>query len=102
MATQTIVFDLNGTLLDMSPLDPHFARAFGSAAQREKWFAQLQALWMTTIATGKYQPFEKLAKAALQMLAAKEGLELASSDQTLILTQMTLLPAFADVAPALQ
>ena len=101
MAIEIIAFDLNGTLLDMSALDPHFRRAFGSADFRERWFAQLQALWMTTIACGTYQPFDKLAKAALQMLAEKESVDLKSGDESAILQQMTELPAYPDVSNAL-
>ena len=73
MGPEIIVFDLNGTLLDLGVLDGHFERIFGSPDCREKWFEQLQILWMTTIVTGTYQPFEKLARAALEMLAAKEA-----------------------------
>ena len=76
MGPEIIVFDLNGTLLDLAAFDSHFARIFGSASYREKWFEQMQILWMTTIATGTYQPFEKLAREALEMLAAKESIDL--------------------------
>ena len=101
MGPEIIVFDLNGTLLDLSALDGHFARIFGSASYREKWFEQMQILWMTTIATGTYQPFEKVAKAALEMLAAKESVELSSADEKAVASQMTELPAFAEVPGAL-
>ncbi len=101
MRPEIIVFDLNGTLLDLSGLDGHFARIFGSASFREKWFEQLQVLWMATIATGTYQPFEKLAKAALEMLAAKEAVELASADEKAVVSRMSELPVFAEVPAAL-
>jgi 2-haloacid dehalogenase len=101
MRPQIIAFDLNGTVLDMSALDPHFERDFGSPAYRESWFLELQTLWMTTIACGTFQPFEKLAKAALRILAAKQSIDLAKTDESSILDQMTELPAYADVAPAL-
>lgn len=52
MRPTTLVFDLNGTLLNLSVLDPHFKRIFGDAGSREKWFQQLQTLWMTSIACG--------------------------------------------------
>ena len=101
MGPEIIVFDLNGTLLDLSALDGHFARIFGSASHREKWFEQMQVLWMTTIATGTYQPLEKVARAALEMLAAKESVELSSADEKAVVSQMTELPAFAEVPEAL-
>lgn len=101
MGPEIIVFDLNGTLLDLAGLDGHFARIFGSANYREKWFEQLQVLWMTTIACGTYQPFEKLARAALEMLAAKESIELSAADEKAIKNRMTELPAFAEVLASL-
>ena len=101
MRPETIVFDLNGTLLDLAVLDGHFARIFGSPSHREKWFEQMQILWMTTIATGTYQPFEKLAKAALEMIAAKESVDLSSADEKAIASQLTELPTFAEVPTAL-
>jgi 2-haloacid dehalogenase len=39
-----IAFDVNETLLDLGALDPHFERAFGSAAVREQWFGQMLQL----------------------------------------------------------
>lgn len=101
MGPEIVVFDLNGTLLDLARLDGHFARTLGSANYREKWFEQLQVLWMTSIATGTYQPFARLARAALEMLAAKEAIDLPSADEKAITDQLTELPAFAEVPAAL-
>ena len=102
MGPEIIVFDLNGTLLDLAVLDGHFERIFGSPGTRERWFEQLQILWMSTIASGMYQPFEKLAGAALEMLAAREHAELSSADERIITGQMAELPAFAEVPGALE
>lgn len=41
------VFDVNGTLLDLGTLDPHFERIFGDASMRQPWFGQFWALWLT-------------------------------------------------------
>jgi 2-haloacid dehalogenase len=43
--TRVIVFDSNETLLDLSALDPHFARAFGDASARDVWFKQVLQLF---------------------------------------------------------
>jgi 2-haloacid dehalogenase len=37
----TIVFDVNETLLDISALEPEFERIFGDGAVIERWFLQL-------------------------------------------------------------
>ena len=102
MAPDVLALDLNGTLLDLSALDPHFARAFGSADRRERWFSQLQVLCLTSVATDNYEPFDKLAKAALRLLAAKEGKDLAAAAEKAILSQVTRLPPFPDVREALE
>ena len=102
MTIAAIAFDLNGTLLDMTPLGPHFQRLFGSSKASEQWFAELHTLWMTTIAVGKFEKFDQLAKAALQMYAAKERVELTKADQSAILEQMKQLPPFPDVLPGLR
>jgi 2-haloacid dehalogenase len=101
MRIDLIAFDLNGTLLDMSALDPHFARAFGSAGLREKWFEELQALWMTASMTGRYKPFDKLAKAAIEMLAVREAVPLKVTEETALLETMKQLPAYPEVPDAL-
>jgi 2-haloacid dehalogenase len=97
-----IAFDVNGTLLDLSALDSHFLRLFGESNAREQWFQQLQILWMASIPCDTWQPFDKLAKAALQMLAETQALKLSSVDQKLILQTMTQLPPFVDVREALE
>lgn len=37
----TIVFDVNETLLDITTLEPLFARVFGDASVLREWFAEL-------------------------------------------------------------
>ena len=98
---EVILFDVNETLLDMRSLDPFFARLFGSANVRDRWFKEFEALWLVTIATGTYQDFSTLAQAALQMTADKQGADLSSGDRSELLDRMTSLPAHSDAVPAL-
>src|SRR3954469_7765976 len=102
MATPVLLFDVNETLLDVRALDPAFTRAFGSATARLEWFLTLQGLWMTSTLTDAYQPFDKLARAALDMTARREGRELDSSDRDAILEGLKTLPPHADVPGALE
>ncbi len=46
------IFDLNGTLLDLSVLDPHFARVFGDSTVRTVWFRQTLEMALTQTVTG--------------------------------------------------
>jgi len=101
MPNQVCLFDLNGTLLDMSVLDPHFQDAFGSPDLRTVWFSQLTELMLTDAALGAYTEFSRLARAALEMVAARRGVALPASAATAILAGMRRLPAFPDVPEAL-
>ena len=99
--TKVCLFDLNGTLLDLSGLDPHFARAFGGPGVRALWFRQVAELGLTNTAVGEYANFDRLAEAALDMLARRRGVTLSPGDKKDILGGMSALPAFPDVPEAL-
>lgn len=98
---QVIVFDANETLLDLAALDPLFARAFGDARAREAWFTQLLQLFLTATVIDAYQPFDVLGDAALDVIAAQRGAELAGDDRAAIREALLELPAHPDVRPAL-
>ena len=97
-----IAFNLNGTLLDLSALDPYFLRTFGDTEARREWFAEvLQATMVATI-TGCFVDFPTLGKNALEVLAARRAAMLGSEEKIELLQSLRQLPAFADVKPALQ
>lgn len=95
------LFDLNGTLLDLSVLDPHFGRVFGDPSVRALWFRQTLELALTQTVTGAYHSFDRLADAALEMLAVRRGVSVSAADKKSILGGMSALPAYADVPEAL-
>ncbi|MFN2563741.1 MAG: haloacid dehalogenase type II [Gemmatimonadaceae bacterium] len=99
---RVIVFDLNETLMDLSALDPAFARTFGDAEVRKKWFKQVLELFLTATVIGEYQSFDKLTEAALEMVAEQEKVALKAADRTAVMTAMKQLPAYPDVRPALE
>ena len=106
MKPTVCLFDLNGTLLDLSVLDPHFQAAFGPAVggaggARPVWFSQIVELMLTDTTLGRYTPFAALAEAALEMTAARHGVSLHSGPAKDILAGMQHLPAFPDVPEAL-
>jgi 2-haloacid dehalogenase len=51
---------------------------------------------------GRYVDFTSAQRAALEMLAAREGIRLASADAEEIVDEMRSLPPHADVVPALR
>jgi 2-haloacid dehalogenase len=98
---RVIAFDVNETLLDLSPLDQPFERVFGSAALRAQWFAQMLQLGFVGGLTGRYVDFPSAQRAALTMLAETTGTQLNPEDGERIIDQMRRLPPHADAAPAL-
>ena len=97
-----IVFDVMETLLNLAPLDRHFARAFGKRAARQTWFAQMLQIAMTMTITGVYEDFSRVADAALTMTAQQLGTKISAADRKAIRGQIASLPAHADVASGLQ
>ena len=61
-----LAFDVNETLLDLSALDPLFERAFGDAALRAQWFAQMLQLAFVGVITGGDVDFTTAQHAALR------------------------------------
>ncbi len=95
------VFDVNETLLDLQALDPHFQRIFGDAAIRQEWFNQVIQSALVATVTNVYADFGKIGGAALDMVAARWGVNLSVEDRTQILDGMRTLPAHPEVAASL-
>lgn len=99
---RAIVFDVNETLLDLRALDPHFQRVFGDAAVRQQWFAQLLQSALVATVTNAYTDFGTIAGAALDMVAARRGVNLSSDDRAKILGGILTLPPHPEVRESLQ
>src|SRR5437868_11141449 len=96
-----IAFDLNGTLLDLSALDPYFLRTFGDTEARREWFIEVIQSAMVATITGSFVDFPTLGKNALEVLAGRRSAMLGSEEKIELLQNLRQLPPFADVAPAL-
>lgn len=96
-----IVFDVNETLLDITSLEPLFERLFGNQSIMREWFAQLVLYSQTMTLSGLYTPFGELGVGALQMTATIHKMTLADSDIAELKERMGSMPAYDDVAPAL-
>src|SRR6266545_6877530 len=97
---RVIVFDVNETLLDLAALDAPFERAFGRPGVRREWFGQLLQSAFVSIITDSYADFGAIGRVALDMVAHRNGLELAAEDRDAILGTMRELPPHAEVPAA--
>ena len=100
--SRVIVFDVNETLLDLSGLKPHFERVFGDANVLKQWFGQvLQSALVVTI-TDNYTDFGTVGRNALEMTAARHGVELSDDDLSQIVGSMLSLPPHPEVPESLE
>ena len=98
----TIVFDVNETLLDITTLEPLFARLFGDASVLREWFAELILYSQTMTLSGRYAPFGALAGGVLRMVGANKDVTISDEDVAELKSLIGSMPAHPDVAPALR
>jgi 2-haloacid dehalogenase len=98
---RVIVFDVIETMLDTSPLEPHFVRVFGDKRVLCEWFSQLLLYSEVATIAGPYFSFSTIAGAALEMTAASRKVTLSAGDKEQILKAMLSLPPHPDVHEAL-
>jgi 2-haloacid dehalogenase len=101
LVASVIAFDVNETLLDMHALDEPFEMLLGSASLRPQWFALMLQLAFTGGLTGQYVDFTTAQRAALAMLAEREGMPLTASDIDGLVGRMSSLPPHPEVPGAL-
>jgi 2-haloacid dehalogenase len=97
-----LAFDVNETLLDLSALDEPFADVFGDASLRPTWFQMMLQLSFVGGLTGRYVDFTSAQRGALQMLAARAGVDIDAHAVERIVGGMTSLPAHPEVPAALR
>jgi 2-haloacid dehalogenase len=96
------VFDVNETLLDLAALDPVFERAFGDVSVRGLWFAQMLQSALVATLTGAYVDFGRAQMGALDMLAARRGVEVSADDRAAVREGMRSLPPHPEVRESLE
>src|SRR5579872_162398 len=98
LMARILVFDVNETLLDLRVLEPHFERVFGDKSMLREWFNQVILYAEAVTLADHYGNFGEIARAALEMTAAAEGVKLSSEDTQLIVGGIRNLPAHSEVA----
>ncbi len=96
------VFDVNETLLDLAALDPYFERVFGDPGVRPLWFAQLLQSALVATVTGGYSEFARIGLGALEMVAARKGVDVSDADKQALGQAMRNLPPHPDVRAGLE
>ena len=102
MRPDLLVFDVNETLLDTSPLRIDFEDVFGSGDVMGEWFARLLHGSLVANQLDDYRAFGVIGVEALLLVAERRGISLDESTATEIVTRLAILPAHLDVIPALE
>ena len=96
---QAAVFDVVGTLIDLTPARDELVSIGAPPLALEAWFQRLLHSAATTSAIGRLRPFEELARASLRSTLAQLGLDPDSGDE--VTATLGRLPAYPDAAEAL-
>jgi len=100
---QVIGFDVFGTLVDPTgiaePLRP-LAGERTDALVAEWRRSQLEFAFRRA-AMGRYQPFDRVTRAALDRAVAVTGIDIPENEREDLVAAWTRLPAYSDAAPAL-
>lgn len=102
MARDTILFDINETVLDLASLRPRFEAVFGDAAVTSTWFAMLLHTSTVCALTDVKTGFATLAGTMLDAVAARRNITITSDQRDQILGGFASLAPHPDVVPALQ
>ncbi len=100
---EVIFFDVNETLLDLSPLKLSIGEALGGRPELASvWFTTLLQHALVVTVADRYQNFDEIGAACLRMIARNHGIELDRDAAERCLAPMRRLPPHPDVAPALR
>jgi 2-haloacid dehalogenase len=99
--SRILVFDVNETLLDLRALEPHFRRAFGDARALREWFHEVIQYAMAVTLADAYRNFGEVARAALEMTADAQGVQVSPDDAQQIIGGIRSLPPYPEVAGSL-
>ncbi|NET50760.1 MAG: haloacid dehalogenase type II [Merismopedia sp. SIO2A8] len=102
MVRDTILFDINETILDLSPLKAKFGATFGHESIASAWFSMLLHTSTVCVVTEVKTTFAELAGIMLDTVAARQGVQLTEASRKDILGAFANLLPHPDVKPALQ
>ncbi len=97
-----IIFDVNETLLDMSPLKNKINALLNSSKGFRIWFGMLLQYSLVDNCTGAYHDFVSIANATLDMTAKALKTDVDEEKKKAALETIKELPAYPDVPKGLQ
>lgn len=101
---KVIIFDVNETLLDMTPLKISVGKALnGREDLLPLWFSTMLHYSLVETVTENYHHFGEIGTAALIMVAETQGIAINyETAKEAIVTPLRALPAHADVVPSMK
>jgi len=98
-----LAFDVYGTLIDPFQMEEHLRRAFGEKAKEasELWRSKQIEYSFRRALMKKYRTFDECTAQALRFVSAQFGISLSEEAQEKLLSKYQSLPAYPDVAGAL-
>jgi 2-haloacid dehalogenase len=97
-----IVFDVNETLLDLTTMEPIFARIFGEREAMRLWFANFILYSAALTVAGCYVPFTDIGAAVMKMLADTRGIKISDADKHELTDKLSTMPPYPEVPGALR
>lgn len=97
-----ILFDVNETMLDMTPLKEKVNALMGTKDGFRIWFGMLLQYSLVDNSTGVYHEFPAIADATLDMAAKTLGKKLKEGDKKAALGLIKQLKAYPDVEKGLE
>lgn len=102
MNRETILFDINETVLNLSSLKPKFKKVFGDESALTLWFSQLLHSSTVCITTKVNTNFAELAGVMLDAIGVRFGVILTETMKSDLLACLANLPPHSDIKPALR
>lgn len=102
MKPEVLVFDVNETLLDLSPMKLDFESVLGSSDPMGEWFARMLHGSLIANELNEYRAFDAIGLEALRLVANRHQVDLDEATATQMVTRFASLPAHRDVTPALE
>lgn len=97
-----LVFDVNETLLDVTPLATRLARALPAGSGVAEWFARLLHRSLVANHLDDHRAFEQLGAEVLRSMASRGGHDLSDEEAQGLMEGMGDLPAHPDARPGLE